>query len=125
MLAAKRPLAFTAASGQIVGRPRLFPFPRASSPANRTATFVRRDVTVACSVDCRIFLKGKVRFPAASADKATLWHAMSKTERHPRESRNNGYSTNLQRGRFVLYAVTFAATFKMLFCGNTRPLIVP
>ena len=124
MLAANGPLAFTVASGQIVGRPRLFPFPRASSPGNRTATFVRRDVTVACSVDCRIFLKGKVRFPAASADKATLWHAMSKTGRLPRELRNNGHSTNLPRGRLLQWMVTSESTFGMLTRGDTRPQIV-
>ena len=118
MLAANGLLAFTAASGQIVGRPWLFPFPRASSPANRTATFVRRDVTVARSVDCRIFLKGKVRFPAGSADKATLWHAMSKTGRHPRESRNIGHSANLPRSWFLLCIVTFKATFGMLKRGT-------
>ena len=118
MLAANVPVAFAAASGQIVGRPPLFLLLPASSPAIRTAIFVRRDVTVAGSVDCRIFLKGKVRFPAASADKATLWHAMSKTGRHPRESRSIGHSTNLPRSWFLLCIVTFEATFGMLKRGT-------
>jgi len=52
---------------------------------NKIVTFIRRDVTVACSAECRILLKGKVRFPATSADKATLWHAISKTGHALRE----------------------------------------
>lgn len=69
---------FSQRTSFLVRQPKLVP-----EFVGRIPKVVTKDLTVNRSADCWNFLKRKVRFGAGSADKATLWHADSKSIRNP------------------------------------------